>query len=976
MLHLQTFGGLHLATDDGLAAPRLRPLRLGLLAAVAAAGERGISRERLAAYFWPDSDDEHGRHSLRQALYALRRELGVDVVRSAASLSIDAGVLTSDVAQFGKAIAAGDNAAAVELARGPFLDGFYLPGASTFERWVEEERARLQAATASALLALAVNARAAGDLDRAVAWWRRLTILDPLSGRFAMGYLSSLAARGDRAEALAFARAHEAVVQRELDTDPDPEVRALESALRSATPDPGPPSSLPPVGGAARAREAPGPASAPRESAGSVDPAARPARDRTGRRATRSLVIGSLLTLGTMTGAFAAYRWWRAPSATAPLLAVGMFREEGVPDSLRIGGVLTDMLATNLARVEGLPVLANSRLFEVMRPGQDTAASGYADAARRAGATELLEGRLLFGPRWGLALELRRVDLRTGIVKGAWRVAADDRYALIDSATSTIARGLRLETPRSSVSEATTASPIAYRLYEEGLRAYYQYDHAAARRLMEAALAEDSTFAMAAYYASLALADSRQDDFRRQALRLAGRAPERERLEITASILTAIMDPASVAVAETLATKYPGNPRAIATLARARHSEGDWAGAVSAFERAIAIDSATEPVGRETCHVCEDFSSLQNTYHWWDSLHAAERVAQRLRRLRPNEFGFLGILLTAAASIRGDSAALALFQQFSAWSHAPFAPELRARLLLLLERYEDAERDIRLVWTSGRQGDADYARWLLLIGLRNQGRLAEASTLVRTARLQGFPPPGTQPAPEAYSEAALAMDMGQPRAATSHFERHHGLVLSGAFPSLRARQLTWNRALLGTALAATNDTVAVRRLADTVEYWGRRSGFGRDRRLHHFLRGLVHAAAGRDEDAIREFRAAVYSWSLGYTRINYELARVLLRQGRPREAVAALQPALRGEIDAANLWITRTDLHEALAQSFAAAGETDSAAVHYRAVVRAWSRADPMFHGRRQRAQRWLHEHSRPRRAGGIHPERAAAPGS
>jgi hypothetical protein len=70
-----------------------------------------------------------------------------------------------------------------------------------------------------------------------------------------------------------------------------------------------------------------------------------------------------------------------------------MIREDGVPDTLRIGGVLTDMLATNLARVAGFSVLSNTRLLELMRPGQDTLSVGYVDAARRAGATEILQGR-------------------------------------------------------------------------------------------------------------------------------------------------------------------------------------------------------------------------------------------------------------------------------------------------------------------------------------------------------------------------------------------------------------------------------------------------------------------------------------------------------------------------------------------------------------------------------------------------------
>ena len=90
--------------------------------------------------------------------------------------------------------------------------------------------------------------------------------------------------------------------------------------------------------------------------------------------------------------------------------------------------------------------------------------------------------------------------------------------------------------------------------------------------------------------------------------------------------------------------------------------------------------------------------------------------------------------------------------------------------------------------------------------------------------------------------------------------------------------------------------------------------------------------------------------SVGFTRVNYEMARSLVALNRPREAVAVLQAALRGVMDASNLYVSRTELHELLAESFDRAGMADSAAVHYRAVVKAWRRADPMFHARRDHA--------------------------
>ena len=137
------------------------------------------------------------------------------------------------------------------------------------------------------------------------------------------------------------------------------------------------------------------------------------------------------------------------------------------------------------------------------------------------------------------------------------------------------------------------------------------------------------------------------------------------------------------------------------------------------------------------------------------------------------------------------------------------------------------------------------------------------------------------------------------------------------------------------------------------------SAYGRDRKAHHYLRGLLFVAEDRDRDAVGEFQAAIHSASLGFTRVNYELARSLVRLGRPAEAVGPIQAALRGELDASGLYVTHTELHEVLAQAFAAARRPDSAAVHYRAVVKAWHRADPEYAPRRDAAQRWLARNQR-----------------
>jgi hypothetical protein len=170
-------------------------------------------------------------------------------------------------------------------------------------------------------------------------------------------------------------------------------------------------------------------------------------------------------------------------------------------------------------------------------------------------------------------------------------------------------------------------------------------------------------------------------------------------------------------------------------------------------------------------------------------------------------------------------------------------------------------------------------------------------------------------------------------------------------PGHVARVSAWMLTLSGYAAAMAGDTSAVRHLADTVETLGRISSFGRDARLSHFLRGVLLQRRGLHREAVEAFQRSLFSTTDGLTRTNLLMARSLVASGRPREAVAVLQPALRGGVDGSNTHVTHTELHEELAHAFEAAGQRDSAAFHYRAVERAWRHADPPFRERYEQAR-------------------------
>ena len=226
MLHLKTFGGLSVDIDGlpGTGAAQQRKT-LGLLALLAASGQRGLSRDKLIAILWPDTDAEHGRGLLNQACYALRRDLHAhELILGSLQLRLNPALISSDVEAFAFALGDNDAAAAVSCYTAPFLDGFYLNGGGEFETWAETERARLAGQCRAALEVLATEATIRGEHRVAGDWWRRLVELDPLSSHAALGLMTALDQAGERAEALRYGQAHGELVRSELGDDPLPEL--------------------------------------------------------------------------------------------------------------------------------------------------------------------------------------------------------------------------------------------------------------------------------------------------------------------------------------------------------------------------------------------------------------------------------------------------------------------------------------------------------------------------------------------------------------------------------------------------------------------------------------------------------------------------------------------------------------------------------------------------------------------------------
>jgi DNA-binding SARP family transcriptional activator len=215
MFRLGTFGGLVLTDPAGNAViPQRR--RLALLALLAVAGERGLTRDKVLARLWSESASDNARHALEQLLYSMRRQVPESLFLGTDPLRLNTQLVSADVLEFKRAIAAGDPSRAVALYQGPFLDGFYLAGAPEFEHWVEQERTRLSGEHAQALRKLATEAQVLGRHTAEIDFWRQITSTDPLGERAAIGLVRALVEAGDWAGAMRQAREYEARVREEV----------------------------------------------------------------------------------------------------------------------------------------------------------------------------------------------------------------------------------------------------------------------------------------------------------------------------------------------------------------------------------------------------------------------------------------------------------------------------------------------------------------------------------------------------------------------------------------------------------------------------------------------------------------------------------------------------------------------------------------------------------------------------------------
>ena len=235
VLNLELLGDFRIRSDSGSLINISAKKSQAMLAYLGVKPAQLVSRDKMAGLLWSSTATEQARQSLRQTLSSLRKELAQIspdkkiLVEDGDFLAVDPALVTVDVAEFEKLVAANSDeslADAVALYHGDFMEGFELDE-ERFDHWVIAERDRLHRVALRAHSQLAEAQSRSGATDKAIATAQQSLRIDPLQESMHRTLMRLYIDSGDLVNALQQYDVCAKILKRELQVEPDSETRKL-----------------------------------------------------------------------------------------------------------------------------------------------------------------------------------------------------------------------------------------------------------------------------------------------------------------------------------------------------------------------------------------------------------------------------------------------------------------------------------------------------------------------------------------------------------------------------------------------------------------------------------------------------------------------------------------------------------------------------------------------------------------------------
>jgi len=685
------------------------------------------------------------------------------------------------------------------------------------------------------------------------------------------------------------------------------------------------------------------PAGAPSDHTPTEEPAsaARPApatprRLLTWRNAIGGGVLAALL-LATVTGGYMLFRNLGVGSVGS-LVARGVLDERSpvIVSEFASSDETLGRAATEAFRVD----LSQSPIVRVMEPAFVTEALARMERPRdtritpelaseialREGVPAIVAGEINpIGSGYVLTVQLLAADGEAVLAsERATAASADEIIPAIDD----LSKHLRERIGESYLSlradpaleRVTTGSLAALRHYSDAIEAIeVRGDVDRGIALLDEAIAADSSFAMA--YRKLAIElknrledQSRQDEALRQAYRHRDRLTERERYLTMAAYYTSVTGEKEKAITayEQLLERDPSDNWALNNVAILYGDLGDKERQVEMMQRSLAVDSSM------TLSYTNLSSALMQVGRYDEAEPVLERATAQFG-MNPDILRFEAFL----AELRGEYAA---------------ADSVVGII--------DTEYQGSLFW---RGFVANHRAALAGTVGRSSAALEQWQRAAEVARGRGLPAEVLEAQLSAADYEAVTL---QDFAAASR--RLDALLAETPLEQLPFADRPYLRiarihSRIGQPDRAAESLAAFESQADSAQL--RRASIGLN-----YTRGMVAAARGRHEEAIRHVRAAMEEAGDGLGGM--VLGSIYEQAGRPDSAIAAYETYVESTEPIRIYWdrLFLPASLERLGALYDEAGDSEQAALYYARFVELWEEADPVLQPRVEAARARLEQ--------------------
>jgi len=564
------------------------------------------------------------------------------------------------------------------------------------------------------------------------------------------------------------------------------------------------------------------------------------------------------------------------------IAVLGFVEHSDQASEANLGRLMSSLLTTDLSQSSRVRVVSYLNMLSLserigLEPDQLAAPEFREEIVAATGARWLVQGEILEVDSIEV-VSAQLSDAESGEVMMATTLemeSSEQIYAVVDSLTILIKAAIPLlagaeEEYDPQIASVTTASPEAYALYLEGLELAYKMYRTEAVEKFDAAVALDSTFAMAWYH----IARLQRPQVIEQAMQHSEHATEKEQLYIRGlAVQQTDQDSLYVQLMSQIIESWPDEKDAHYYLATHWYNRGQARPAIDLLNQAIAIDP----------HFKVAYNSLAYAYQLAEVHDSAIIAINRYIELapgEPNPYDTRGDLYTYQDRIEGA---------IESYSHAVAIKRDFARYASLIKlahlyRFFDREEDARDIYQELEQlpERRSAARYYLATLLAEQGRLER--TIEKLRLWIAVEMRDSLYSSASYKHRLLAFtfsELDMPDSAMVHLDRFMYLqneLNPGAMQSYRCFKVGY-LARMGRQVEAEALVEAIRQHHDTMTH--------RDDFPYYFAIGTMQFARGEYAAAAESFDSSAAYYDIYPTR--FLQGRALLEAGKLSEAVKVLE---------------------------------------------------------------------------------------